>query len=186
MQKLAWEPSFCSLVTHTFTLQGSKRDSTWSYMSLTTCNPWSTGLILWMTYADKESGVCNLSSKEGKGSSSDLVLPSWKQNFLLHWISEEPQVQAAMSIKIWSTWQPQSLGTVCKHILKTTNAPFTATFTKGECPAPLKRSFEPWSPDLGQERNKSTAPVSFAVCPRYISLRAPHLITVSRAKYWRK
>lgn len=134
-------------------------------MSLTTHNTWSTGLILWMTYSNKETGICNLFSKREREVAAILFRPV-KIKTLLHWISEEPWVQAATSIKIWSTWQPQSLGTACKHIFKTTNAPFSATFAKGECSAPLKCSFEPWSLDLGQERNKSTAPVSFAICPQ--------------------
>jgi len=75
-------------------------------------------------------------------------------------------VQAVVSIKIWSRQQARSLGTACKHVFKSKNAPFTATFTKGECPAPLKCFFEPWCLDLGQERNKFLAPVSSATCPQ--------------------
>lgn len=151
-------------MNNTFTLQSRNNDSAYSYISLTICSTQSTlqstGVILWMTYSNMESGVHDLFSEEGNGSSSNVLVSSiWNENFPLHWISHMCRPRC------WSKSGQggnQSLGAALKYVFKTRMLPSPLC-------SPKVNVRHVWSAflnhkPLGQERNKFMSQVSFATC----------------------
>lgn len=120
-----------------------------------------------MTHSSMESGVHNLFSKEGNRSSSNFLFLFFQLKWKIVITPNNPYIHAGLNVdQKWSTWQVWRLGTAHKHVFKTRSAPFTAAFTEGKCPACLKCCFEPCPLDLGQERRKFLAWMSFATCPQ--------------------